>query len=82
MAAYPMWLRCISASLPTVFFPTVVATDRDTGAQSLGFDAFKPGVRSRCNIAYPIRPTVNVDKVRYTLSVLIFSKYNMMWRIF
>ena len=51
------------ASLPQVFFPCVMATDRVTGNRVFGADALKPEIRSNSVLSYPIRPKVKLDKV-------------------
>ena len=59
-----MWSSIFSASLPSVFFPTVVAIDKNTGEQVFGFDCYKPEVRATSNISSPVRPSSRMDKVR------------------
>ena len=51
------------ASLPHVFFPCVMATDKETGVRIFGIEALKPDIRSKCVISYPVRPAVKADKV-------------------
>ncbi|KAK6993657.1 actin [Biomphalaria glabrata] len=51
------------ASLPDVFFPSILAVDRETGqVLAVGNDALKPDIRSKCKIIHPIRPSNKVDQ--------------------
>ena len=47
-----------------MFFPTIIAVNKQTGELTVGIDAYKPAVRKFSNIVQPIRPTNKVDKVR------------------
>ena len=53
-----------SASLPQVFIPTVMATNKVSGEKVFGVEAFRASVRSESILSYPIRPSNKVDKVR------------------
>ena len=54
----------ISASLPEVFFPTIVAVNKATGEKTFGIKALSSSVRAESKICYPIKPSSKVDKVR------------------
>lgn len=56
-------LLSFSASLPQLFFPTVVAKKTSSGECVVGFDAYRPDIRNQSTLHYPIRPSVKVDKV-------------------
>ncbi|CAH1784937.1 unnamed protein product, partial [Owenia fusiformis] len=49
-------------SLPEVFFPTIIAKNKQTGELVCGADAYKPAIRSNSDIIHPIRPSHKVDK--------------------
>lgn len=56
-------MSAVSATLPQVFFPSVVAVNKQTGEIIVGPDALKPEVRRTSDIIHPIQPTNKVDKV-------------------
>ncbi|XP_064607128.1 uncharacterized protein LOC135471735 isoform X1 [Liolophura sinensis] len=64
------------ASLPQVFFPTVVAKKTSSGECVVGFDAYRPDIRNQSTLHYPIRPSVKVDKFNIDMSLLpyVFDK--------
>ena len=52
------------ASLPELFFPSLVATDKSTGGVvTVGKDCLRPTTRRTSKLIHPIRPTNKVDKV-------------------
>ena len=60
------------ATLPLVFFPTVLATDRETRRHIWGAEALTPETRSTSTVTFPLRPThriskVSTDSFEYTL---------------
>ncbi|KAH9496313.1 actin [Bulinus truncatus] len=72
------------ASLPEVFFPSVLAVDRETGqVVAVGTDALKPDIRSKCKIVHPIRPSNKVDQFNIELQYMgsvfnyIFTQLNI-----
>ena len=50
-------------SLPQVFFPSVVAIDKETGKKVVGMEAYHPDVRKNSTLLHPIRPSNRVDQV-------------------
>ena len=58
-----MFYPTVTATLPQLFFPTVVAVNKQTGELTVGVDTYKPSVRKSSKILQPIRPTNKVDKV-------------------
>ena len=50
-------------ALPQLFFPTVVAVDRASKQEYVGFEVATPSVRANSDIFFPVRPSVKVDKV-------------------
>lgn len=54
---------CYTATLPEVFFPSVIARERNSGKLVVGEDAFKPNIRHKSIIQKPVRPTTKGDKV-------------------
>ena len=50
-------------SLPQLFFPTVVAVDQATQHEYVGFEVAAPAVRANCDIIFPVRPSIKIDKV-------------------
>ena len=58
-----IFLSCFAATLPQVFFPSVVAVNKQSGEIIVGPDALRPEVRLVSNIIQPIQPTNKVDKV-------------------
>ncbi|PAA76385.1 hypothetical protein BOX15_Mlig032909g1 [Macrostomum lignano] len=49
------------ATVPQVFIPSVVAVDRDGASVSAaGFDSFRPEVRERCRLVFPVRPNTSL----------------------
>ncbi|KAF2365593.1 Pleckstrin domain [Trinorchestia longiramus] len=59
------------ATLPQVFFPTVLATDRESRRQYWGPEALSPEVRSSSSISFPIRPSHRISK--YTVDLTAVS---------
>ncbi|KAB7505523.1 putative actin-26 [Armadillidium nasatum] len=57
-------------TLPQVFFPSVVATNRETKAQIWGIEALMPDIRSTSSISFPIRPSHKISKA---YNIRIFS---------
>ena len=51
-------------SLPQVFFPSVVAVNKETGQKVVGKEAYHPDVRKNSTLLHPIRPSNKVDQVR------------------
>ncbi|KAL3852181.1 hypothetical protein ACJMK2_015855 [Sinanodonta woodiana] len=51
-----------SPCLPTLFFPSIVAEDKQSGELFIGIDSFKPEVRHKAILKYPVLPTNKVDK--------------------
>ena len=51
-------------TLPQIFYPTVVATDRESRRQNWGHEALSPDVRSTSVLGFPIRPSHKISKVR------------------
>lgn len=64
------------ATLPQVFFPCLVAVNKQTGEIIVGSDAWKPEVRRCSSVVQPIQPTNKVDKFNIDMSVMteIFRK--------
>ncbi|XP_059138717.1 actin-like [Physella acuta] len=65
------------ASLPEIFFPSVLAVDKETGkVVAIGPEALRPDVRNHCKIVHPIRPSNKVDQFNIELQYmgLIFKK--------
>ncbi|XP_068248556.1 LOW QUALITY PROTEIN: uncharacterized protein [Palaemon carinicauda] len=58
------------ATLPQVFLPSVVATERESRRQIWGFDALSPDVRSVSSISFPIRPSHKISKYSVDLSAV------------
>ncbi|KAK3578753.1 hypothetical protein CHS0354_035654 [Potamilus streckersoni] len=65
-----------SPCLPTLFFPSIVAEDKQSGELSIGIDSFKPEVRHQSILKYPVLPTNKVDKFNIDMDVMpmILSK--------
>lgn len=57
------------ATLPQVFFPTVMGTDRETRRHLWGADALSPDNRTSANISFPLRPSHRISKVTRFLSL-------------
>ncbi|XP_067683181.1 uncharacterized protein [Haliotis asinina] len=57
------------ATLPTLFFPSVVAVHKTTDDLVVGSDAYKPNVRLQSVISHPISPSNKVDKDHCILPV-------------
>ncbi|XP_052781664.1 POTE ankyrin domain family member J-like [Mya arenaria] len=57
-------------TLPQVYFPSVVAVNKESGHIVVGPDAFKPEVRHTSDVVYPIQPTNKVDKFNIDMSVM------------
>ena len=60
-------------TLPQLFFPTVVAIDKTTKKESVGFEVAKPSVRADNDIIFPVRPSIKVDKVSTKIYMKIRS---------
>ncbi|XP_066965934.1 uncharacterized protein [Macrobrachium rosenbergii] len=58
------------ATLPQVFFPSVVATERESRRQIWGFDALSPDVRSVSSVSFPVRPSHKISKYSVDLSAV------------
>ncbi|KAK7071836.1 hypothetical protein SK128_000429, partial [Halocaridina rubra] len=58
------------ATLPQVFLPSVVATERESRRQIWGFDALSPDIRSVSSITFPIRPSHKISKYSVDLSAV------------
>jgi hypothetical protein len=59
-------LNCFNfstATLPQVFFPTIMAVDKLTKKKTFGADAMKPEVRSTSSIHFPVKPSAKITKV-------------------
>lgn len=63
-------------SLPQVFFPSVVAVDKETGKLVVGKDAYRPDVRKNATLLHPIRPSNKVDQfnIDVVMMTAIFGK--------
>ncbi|KAG7174742.1 Actin-2-like 4 [Homarus americanus] len=59
------------ATLPQVFVPSVVATDRESRRQVWGYDALTPDVRASSCVSFPIRPSHKISK--YVIPILQYS---------
>ena len=46
-----------------MFFPSVVAVDKETGKKVVGYEAYHPDVRKHSTLLHPIRPSNKVDQV-------------------
>ncbi|XP_069949380.1 uncharacterized protein [Cherax quadricarinatus] len=58
------------ATLPQVFLPSVVATERESRRQVWGFDALAPDVRAASTVSFPIRPSHKITKYSVDLSAV------------
>ncbi|XP_042211572.1 uncharacterized protein LOC121858983 [Homarus americanus] len=58
------------ATLPQVFVPSVVATDRESRRQVWGYDALTPDVRASSCVSFPIRPSHKISKYSVDLSAV------------
>ncbi|XP_071514591.1 uncharacterized protein [Panulirus ornatus] len=58
------------ATLPQVFLPSVVATDRESRRQVWGFDALSPDVRASSCVSFPIRPSHKISKYSVDMSAV------------
>ncbi|XP_064487159.1 uncharacterized protein LOC135399259 isoform X2 [Ornithodoros turicata] len=79
-------------TMPTVFFPSVCSTHRETGHQTFGIEALMPEVRRDCNVSFPLVPSAKISKftmdvealpglmkkVFYELSIKEPSKYKVL----
>lgn len=54
-------------TLPTVYFPSVCSTDRNTGKRSFGLEAVRPEVRRNSQLSFPLLPSAKISK--YTIDV-------------
>lgn len=52
------------ATLPQLFFPSVVATDRESRRQVWGQDALAPETRISGSLSFPMKPSHRISKVR------------------
>jgi hypothetical protein len=52
-----------TATLPQVFFPTIMAVDKLSKKKTFGADAMKPEVRSTSSIHFPVKPSAKITKV-------------------
>ncbi|KAL4226512.1 hypothetical protein ACF0H5_014497 [Mactra antiquata] len=64
------------ATLPQVFFPSIVAIHKQTREIIVGPDALKPDVRKVSTVLEPIQPTHKIDKFDIDMTVMkeIFKK--------
>ncbi|XP_071081658.1 uncharacterized protein [Haliotis cracherodii] len=62
------------ATMPALFFPSVVAVHKTTDALVVGSDAYKPSVRHESVLSHPISPSNKVDKDHCILPFNIDSK--------
>ncbi|XP_053378096.1 uncharacterized protein LOC123530617 isoform X2 [Mercenaria mercenaria] len=58
------------ATLPQVFFPSIVAVHKQTGEIIVGADALRPDVRKSSKVSQPIQPTNKVDKFNIDMAVM------------
>ncbi|XP_018019805.1 uncharacterized protein LOC108676261 [Hyalella azteca] len=58
------------ATLPQIFFPTVLATDRESRRQIWGAEALSPEVRSSSSLSFPIRPSHRISKYTVDLNAV------------
>ncbi|XP_042889059.1 uncharacterized protein LOC122264288 isoform X2 [Penaeus japonicus] len=58
------------ATLPQLFLPSVVATERETRRQIWGFDGLAPDVRAASSISFPVRPSHKITKYSVDLSAV------------
>ncbi|XP_076064584.1 uncharacterized protein LOC143038846 [Oratosquilla oratoria] len=57
-------------TLPQLFFPCVVATQRDSRRQTWGLEALDPDVRSSASLSFPIRPSLKITKYSVDLNAV------------
>jgi hypothetical protein len=53
----------ISACLPQMYFPSIVARNKTTQELVIGIDAYKPEVRKNSTLLKLVEPSNKVDKV-------------------
>lgn len=58
------------ATLPQLFLPSVVATERESRRQIWGYDALTPDVRAASTISFPVRPSHKITKYSVDLSAV------------
>lgn len=49
-------------TLPSLFFPTICATDKRTGTSLYGMEALQSEVRQHSNLSFPVRPSIKITK--------------------
>ncbi|KAL8593719.1 hypothetical protein ACOMHN_021901 [Nucella lapillus] len=62
--------------LPQVFFPSVVAVDKDSGKKVVGMEAYHPSVRRNSTLVHPIRPSNRLDMFKIDVDMMsaVFGK--------
>ncbi|KAG0421684.1 hypothetical protein HPB47_002433 [Ixodes persulcatus] len=54
-------------TMPTVYFPSVCSTDKNTGQQTFGIEALTPEVRKTSHLTFPLVPSAKISK--FTMDV-------------
>ncbi|XP_059468680.1 uncharacterized protein LOC132192643 [Neocloeon triangulifer] len=67
---------CTQATLPQIFFPTVMAVDKVTKAKIFGADALKPEVRATSSLQFPVKPSAKITKYSVDVNAIpgLFQK--------
>ncbi|CAB3377644.1 Hypothetical predicted protein [Cloeon dipterum] len=69
-------ILCSQATLPQIFFPTIMAVDKITKKRTFGLDALKPEVRSTSSLHFPVKPSAKITKYSVDVNAIpgLFEK--------
>ncbi len=69
-----------AASLPDLFFPAIMAKNKETGKRTFGPDALHPDIRENESLSYPVRPSIKIDKVgRHWMLQSMITQYRLIY---
>ncbi|XP_070576743.1 uncharacterized protein [Ptychodera flava] len=66
-----------AVTAPQLFFPTICATDKkDESKKYYGFEALPPEVREKCQLSFPIRHSMKMDRLGLNMAAItdVFEK--------